>query len=169
MIIVIVVNLIFVIFWIIFPSAEILVGDIYIHLALFLGPSLIYIVLYLFIRSHYLQLIETNKNLISLIENEQINNAVFQTLMFFLAIIQYIFIRQVNFILRFNKSFNDNEFLRSLATVLYFISEIIMMISLCHSINKALNTLKQQQDMVKSMYLTKSKIGNHDDDISSLF
>ena len=66
-----------------------------------------------------------------------IKDALKQTMIFFIAIVQFIFIRQVNSIIRYNPDYNMNVIGRSIATILYFVSEIIMMICLCLSINKA--------------------------------
>ena len=66
-----------------------------------------------------------------------IKDALKQTMIFFIAIVQFIFIRQVNSIIRYNRNYNMNVIGRSFATILYFVSEIIMMICLCLSINKA--------------------------------
>ena len=76
-------------------------------------------------------------------------------MLFFIAIIQYHVLRIPNFIIRYDRTLKlyDYTWLRTVATVVAFASEIIMIFCLCLSINKALNTFKEQsKELSKQLY-----------------
>ncbi len=78
----------------------------------------------------------------------QIKKSLKDTLFFFIAIMQYQVFRILNNFIRKTDGINDITYLRVTATVLYHLSEIVMIICLCHSIRTVVATLKQQNETI---------------------
>ena len=66
--------------------------------------------------------------------------------------------RIVNFYIRHTEGLKNNPTNRVYATFLFYVSEIIMMIALCHSINKALKNLEDNNKSISS-YISSNNDG----------
>lgn len=105
-------------------------------------PILGYIIIYILLRLHYYGILKRNRGLFTMEEQLHIKKALTHTLMFFLAIIQMQIVRIFNAFILITMSDNNNVYWRVSTIVLFHVSEIVLIISLCHSIRTVLATLK---------------------------
>ncbi|TNV77674.1 hypothetical protein FGO68_gene13894 [Halteria grandinella] len=112
-------------------------------------PLLAYPLLYLTIKRHYAHQLALSRGLLTQEDIDGVNAAVRHTLYFFVAIGQYQVFRLVNNFVRYNDETNNYVELRLAATTSYFISEIIMLVCLCQSINMVCNTLTHHDQSIR--------------------
>jgi len=105
-------------------------------------PVIGYAWVYWKLRNHFTKMIDN-------MENEEDASSIRKSLremrLFFIAIVQYQAFRATNTYVRYHDSINNSTILRSLATGILYVSEIIMIIALCHSMNYAMSMIKTEQ------------------------
>ena len=110
--------------------------------ATFLGITFSYIIIYLIIRSFYEKQINLYETLLSRKDITTIRAALKKTMIFFFAIVQYLVVWFLNIEFRNRASLNKIVVARTILMCIFIVSEIVLMISLCNSLNQALKQLK---------------------------
>jgi hypothetical protein len=105
-------------------------------------PILGYSVIYWKIRKQSRRFILLNQSYLSIDQVASVRKTVRSTLFFFVAICQYQVFRIVNVTVKFSPGLMHDVALRTASEVAFVLSEIVMLVCLCQSINALLGKLK---------------------------
>jgi len=111
-------------------------------------PIPCYLILYCSLNDTYKRLLAENAKDLSSMDREAINQALSQTIFFFAAIAQFCIFTIINTSLNIFTSIDENVEAELAMDVLLSLSECLMQVALCLSINRALQTLQDKAESV---------------------
>lgn len=118
-----------------------LIGLFYVNYFNLVFTMILYPFVFYMIRNYYKRLMKKYDKLFSESNKKEINQAIFFTIFLCIIIFQYAAMGFINATVRNQSRLRFNPLVRTLCTVSFFISEIILLISFCYTINKALTNL----------------------------